>query len=90
MGHYGQKELWVQSCSCAQILDARTLLVIFLQARFNLKLSSRKWEMEIEVDCYWVSMEICRDLQLMESRHKTRSDDIDGFAVSGLSCTYAT
>lgn len=28
--------------------------------------------------------------KLMESRRETRSDDIDGFAVSGLSCTYAT
>ena len=44
--HRGQKELWLQSCFCAQIMDKRTL---FGNIDQQLKLSSRKQEMEIEV-----------------------------------------
>lgn len=45
----------------------------------QLQLSPRIWEMESEDDCQWACREICGGLQSMESRHTTRSDDIDGF-----------
>lgn len=45
----------------------------------QLQLPPRIWEMESEDDCQWACREICGGLQSMESRHTTRSDDIDGF-----------